>query len=491
MPAAGEKLRSAVCGPSGTSTESVIGILLGRHGGSLRVEQVEIVPCGYRVGPSYQLAAADLALLRRKASEIRNRGDRQILGYFRSCSRAVFIFEPADLDVIREIFPESRALVLAKHGTEGDCRVRVFQPDTRGGWSLSEETNIAPSAQAPLLLSAPAAEPTLPPEPLKLNGPFTLLSTPELSSDRRKQSARLVWVTLIAVLCLGAGAVFAWWMMLTPNGKDMALELEVVGSNARLTWNYMSPVVVSAKEGLLVIDDGGRRRRVHLDATQVSNGYVLYQPCSDDVTFRLEVEPASGRRVGESVRLLDALRSMGANGKAIDAAKVPVRLGSLRPKSATAGPATPRQFDPASLKPATLVEVTEAPVPTPKLSTEPPAKASVLQADSSQPPPPDASVSLPAGVVPPRPIRQTTPNPNHFARLSGSPATVIQIQVAVGVRGRVSSAHILSTRGPVSEPLLKEAVRAARRWVFEPAKASGRSVPGTHTILFQLQWSNG
>lgn len=88
--------------------------------------------------------------------------------------------------------------------------------------------------------------------------------------------------------------------------QGLGLRAEYEGERLLITWSRTSVAVRSAAQGVLRIDDGGRHRDVPMDALQVAAGSVLYNPASDDVTFRLEVQCDSGKPVVESIRVLDA-----------------------------------------------------------------------------------------------------------------------------------------------------------------------------------------
>lgn len=88
----------------------------------------------------------------------------------------------------------------------------------------------------------------------------------------------------------------------------LGLRVEVQGDRLLINWDRRSPLIRSALDGVLRIEDGEQRRALYLDSSQVAAGSILYKPASGDVTFRLEVQSEQGARMVESVRVLDSLK---------------------------------------------------------------------------------------------------------------------------------------------------------------------------------------
>ncbi len=142
---------------------------------------------------------------------------------------------------------------------------------------------------------------------------------PALISEKRRG---VPWFSMTILFVLAAGMTFALLVLRgLPSGEaprflrtilpDSGLRLRVEGQGDRvlLSWNRLNPVVRSATDATLHIDDGSQHRDVRLDSGQVANGAVLYRPGSDDVTFRLEVHGQQGSMVAESMRVLDGQKS--------------------------------------------------------------------------------------------------------------------------------------------------------------------------------------
>ncbi len=95
--------------------------------------------------------------------------------------------------------------------------------------------------------------------------------------------------------------IFAFWPSASP-----AFDLHAERSKGMisLTWSRLNPVVRSAHDAVLRIDDGGKRRIVHLNARQAQNGSVEYKPATDDVTFQLEMHGRGGANISTNMRVL-------------------------------------------------------------------------------------------------------------------------------------------------------------------------------------------
>jgi hypothetical protein len=128
----------------------------------------------------------------------------------------------------------------------------------------------------------------------------------ELPGSPEKKERRTSWISFVAVFVITAGVIIAVFLRMPPAGKEaLGFRIESKGDGILLAWNRLHPIVQSATEGILQIDDGVRHREVHLDPEQVANGFLVYRPASDDVTFRLELRGERGETIRQSMRVLD------------------------------------------------------------------------------------------------------------------------------------------------------------------------------------------
>jgi hypothetical protein len=144
----------------------------------------------------------------------------------------------------------------------------------------------------------------------------------EKKAARKPVGRDIPWISSALIFLLSAavtfGAVYAHEMWSGDNVTSaespqsvssvstLGLRVQYEGERLLLTWNRGSLAARSAVQGVLRIDDGGQRRDVVMDATQIVAGSVLYKPASGDVSFRLEVQNDRGAAVVESIRVLDA-----------------------------------------------------------------------------------------------------------------------------------------------------------------------------------------
>ena len=89
-------------------------------------------------------------------------------------------------------------------------------------------------------------------------------------------------------------------------------------------------------------------------------------------------------------------------------------------------------------------------------------------------------------VVPPRPIKQVMPNTRLFGLSNYHEPSRVEVQVKIDETGRVRDAVLLNDGSRVSQLLLGQVLAAAKQWAFEPAKVNGRTVPSSHTIVFNF-----
>lgn len=90
----------------------------------------------------------------------------------------------------------------------------------------------------------------------------------------------------------------------TPSASTLGLKVIPSGTALDVSWNRLSPAILAAHSGRLVIVDGPLNRQIDLDRDQLRNGRVVYgRPLLGDVTLRLEVMDSSSHSVGESVRI--------------------------------------------------------------------------------------------------------------------------------------------------------------------------------------------
>jgi TonB family protein len=82
-------------------------------------------------------------------------------------------------------------------------------------------------------------------------------------------------------------------------------------------------------------------------------------------------------------------------------------------------------------------------------------------------------------------IEQPLPEVSRSARESIRGTLRVSVKVHVDPTGRVTDAE-LDTPGP-SKYFAGQALKAARKWVFQPGKIDGASVPSEWTLQFEFR----
>lgn len=119
---------------------------------------------------------------------------------------------------------------------------------------------------------------------------------------------RWTWVLLFLVFLLGGSYVGVRLARATANPDDDAnhaldLRLDRDASGLVLQWNRKSPVIATARNAVLRIEDSNQSKDFDLNREQLRFGKIVYFPASANVNFRLEVIDAGGSRsVSEWVR---------------------------------------------------------------------------------------------------------------------------------------------------------------------------------------------
>jgi hypothetical protein len=93
------------------------------------------------------------------------------------------------------------------------------------------------------------------------------------------------------------------------SGLALGMHVSTEGDGLRVSWNPKLDFFRSVNYNVLEINDGPRYRELYLDSAQVANGSILYQPASDDVTFRLKIRGDNAPPITEAVRVLYEFKS--------------------------------------------------------------------------------------------------------------------------------------------------------------------------------------
>ncbi len=474
------------------------------------IDEAALIPSEYRYGPGYHLSPRDLGLLRSMAAGARGGKDRRIAGLFRSCTAEQFELSPNDLDVLREELPEARVLLLVKPFADGHAVARVYQ-SCEGKWERTAEFSIP--------VERPAARPLSVAHKIRTAAKPLVTMPAAQSAAKKARALPVLWIYSVLGCLLLVSAI----ALLGPRpAENVSLGLNVVpeGDVLRITWNRNSPAVRSGTGGTLRIDEGTQRRDLTLTPAQLSSGSVMYRSGAVDVTFHLTVN--GGTHAQETIRFVTGAAPPAAAPpvtteapKAATSAPLPPLAGErpeLRPirkseapvEPAAAQPApkrqdspamrfTPEQNLPSKSEPAPpAVQQPEVPAQPAAAPVQPPATGQVVD-EKPAPPPWEPMKSVmhyfdDSAVTHPTPVREARPKQPK----SGMPSQPVQIRVLVAVdtHGDVAGAQPVDPPANAGEDLIDEALAAARRWKFEPARDHGKKVRATYTITFRFPPEN-
>ncbi len=350
------------------------------------------------------------------------------------------------------------------------------------------------------------------------------------------------------LLALGTAVALAWLYFRPPVSGSRAsvwfrtrtstplnLRVEPQGDGVLLVrWNAIG----SAKFATLQIDDGSEHRNLRLDSNQIGHASILYSPGSKDLSFRLDVFDGKGSPTSDSLRVVNGSSSTlvahtvpirksppsakvhrgqnspGSPAPVLDAritaatsTKKPAAIpGQSRAASSIVRPVTRRIREPErnteAIRNRASIDYADSAVgrPSPKAQSsadEPelrkPRQALPSTRSSGSSAEPQVTNNVEGNTsltyVPPRPLKQVMPRATNSESAGPSAAIDIQIEVTIDDEGRVTDARVANYVGNSSKdkgPLTSAALAAAQEWVFEPAKAHGKSIPSHHRIVFRF-----
>jgi len=259
----------------------------------------------------------------------------------------------------------------------------------------------------------------------------------------------------------------------------------------RLTWDRAAVAALNPTGAVLDIRDGGKDQEVGLTPSDLSSGTILYTPQTGDLLFSLNIVMPNNQLAEEHVRVLEALRTAdppSAQDRA-EPVKIVVRdqVRTLRPfTQATNGPAARTSIAEMPPPPA-LSAAAGSPVtstgPSPIAAMSAPSLPSPTPALSTS----GASAAAPVGSGPtsgPKVVRRVTPTIS--GPMPSGPGSEVQIRVQIDAQGAVTEATPITKNSFVSFRLTEAAQRAARAWVFEPARTGGHPVPSEMILDFRF-----
>lgn len=419
----------------------------------------EPVVCDYAHGPSFILSDATQSDFRAAAAR---HAASEILGFYRSHTRAGFGLEASDRELVARIFPGLSGLILV---------VKPLSPlNLTGSYFFFQRGNlemrrVGPSF--PFVGSIPGGapppakpDPEPPPRPRQQSfelapdrpsgEPIPAVFDPppaEPATSRRRKS--LQWEIVAAGLMIAAALVLLWWQYRGDSGEESVAGLHAVGARVaslglavrpgeggwRITWDPNTPAARDSIRGALNVTEVDSHERIPLNAQQVRDANATYRPIGDDITFRLDLLRPDNSVSSETYRVL------------------------LKPRE-TAAVAPPPIAKKSALSPAV------PPPAKPVAKPEGPAEEGYVEPEVVN----RVAPEVPEGIRP----RITSPQP-------------IDVRVSINSEGRVTSATSLQHGDGLINYLAMRAVAAARQWTFTPARQGGKPVASSRTIHFVFE----
>jgi hypothetical protein len=270
---------------------------------------------------------------------------------------------------------------------------------------------------------------------------------PDSLDDEHGRRPR-IWMALLflALIAVASATLYQLWTLRSePRWAAVHFDARRDGDKLLLTWDPNAPAVIQAERGALLVNDGQHPVSIPLSPEQLVSGSLSYPVPSGNVLFRLHLYD-KGRSVAT-----DALRVItGEN--AAETRPTDQTPTDTKTAGAKATPTPP----PPDNKSA---EAKTSPTPTPAV----PGASSPVVRREVQP------------VIPPG-IRTRITSP-----------VVVRVVVTIDDGGRVTHAFSAEPGSGLERYLSDEAVRAARQWLFSPARSKdGTPVVATKSISFEF-----
>jgi outer membrane biosynthesis protein TonB len=518
------------------------GILLGRRQqargrANIVVEDFVPVQCQQSPGQEYRLSAGDA--LKLDAELKRRKCDAtqawSVLGLFRSHLREGLFLSPDDLATIQRSFadPESVFLLIKVLPSQGCTAAFFFWEDGH----VQPECAYNEVPLSPVQICAPLHR-----ENQKAQSPTAVR---RVSSFRRfPLRARTSAVAFGALIALAA--IFYWTNLGSrffgnpARTESLGLHVQRTTDHLAVSWNQNSTEVGSANRAVLSIRDGSYQKAFFLNQTQLRAGLVSYRPDTQDIDFGLELFRDKTQIVKDKLHVfLEGLSTAASSGpsptssepqRTHDSVKSAPTLAVVTHKDPLVT-AAPRVFtnpiqkrsDSNPVPSLTVIQPPEstatANAPTDALgnqlarlstkvdaSTVPPvpavtgdsstAKIDRLTSTPNQSARPQVAPQTPAAapsaphsdsMVGPEVLRRVSPMITQTIHTQMKGDIEVDVKVLIDANGQVTDARVLSTKGALPGIVTNEALKAARSFLFKPARANDRTVPSQMVLSFQFR----
>ncbi len=448
--------------------KEVGGILLGRteinEGCALTfIDDFAPFPCAYRNGPFYDLTGAEAAGFEAALARGRTHWQHSVVGYYRSHNRDGLFLSPGDLQLIQRHFraPDNVFLII-KTLPNGACTAGFFF--WKDGRIQSEFTD----SEAPLIPVSftPAAEDPAPPDSAAQvpNDPPVAATTEFM----RRRTLRRRLIRGIAITGVAAAATIAVIRYRAPKSAPSrsATEAPLV-ANENIPAPPEAPKPEFSRKPLEPSPNPAEKKPAPAEAKSAPT-----LPANPDPSIPADRTPAIPAPVAETV-----------------VAGPPPAAESISPpaeKSAAAVTGLPLNPAPHS-PPDTAI--------TPPPPAAPPIPVAAPTTPTTVAPPGGAeSSATPSPSIPSPLYTRVGPTVIHQAPLAvprgvGPKITSdveLDVEVGIDVKGRVTRARVVSTKGAAAGLLAIEALKAAQLFRFQPAQENGRNIASIMVLTFRF-----
>jgi hypothetical protein len=193
-------------------------------------DELQLIDCEHRFGPTFQLSDRDRAAFSEVVGEI-HASSRVLAGYFRSGADGRTEPSAADLDIVRELAPEARFILIAEPFRSGRVLVRKFERNAGGEWERTEQDSVATSS----FERAPSA----PPVPRRIVSralplvqqpiPVPILPVKTAALTRPARGARPAWFLAAGGVVLAAASGFGGYALRDRTGTAAPIKI-VIGA---------------------------------------------------------------------------------------------------------------------------------------------------------------------------------------------------------------------------------------------------------------------
>jgi hypothetical protein len=452
--------------------KEVGGVLLGRtemnQGCSLTfVDDFAPFPCAHRNGPFYDLTPTEAAGFEAALARGRTHWEQSVVGYYRSHNRDGMFLSPGDLQLIQRHFPAPENIFLIiKTLPNGACTAGFFF--WKDGRIQSEFTD----SEAPLIPISftGAIEEPAPPEAIAQVPDNSVVAATTEFMRRGILRRRLIrGIAITGVAAAATVAVIRYRAHEPVHGRP-APEIPLVAKGTvPAPPKTASPE--SRRKPMETTPDPPERK---LATDNVQPAVTL--PSNPDASIPASPTPSISSAVPET-----EVANPPAAGE-------PVFLTAEKaPAAVTGAPLNPAPHSPPE------TAITPAPPVTPPISGAAPLTPAALPPTAAPPAAAERSAS-PSPSLPSPTYTRVGAQVIHQAPLAvprgvGPKITTdveLDVEVVIDVKGKVTRARVVSTKGAAAGLLAIEALKAAQLFRFQPAQENGRNISSLMVLTFRF-----